>query len=158
MTLCHLLTPMTMNKNLSLKTTKHILKCWERSLKRKPNLSFIRVIKIYLLVMKIFGLCQCWLLCGLELIKSFKHLANQNFFIFWSFIVSCCFLILWFPNLGSSEGLFRYATSISKSLAGLAQLVLGNFLIINISCLLWAVYLVLLPAPIALRALNNLLE
>ena len=37
-------------KNLSAKTTKYILKCWERSVKRKPNLSFIRVIKIYLLI------------------------------------------------------------------------------------------------------------
>ena len=37
-------------KNLSAKTTKYILKCWERSLKRKPNLSFIRVIKFYLLI------------------------------------------------------------------------------------------------------------
>ena len=32
-------------KNLSANTTKYILKCWERSVKRKPNLSFIRVIK-----------------------------------------------------------------------------------------------------------------
>ena len=32
-------------KNLSAKTTKYILKCWEWSVKRKYNLSFIRVIK-----------------------------------------------------------------------------------------------------------------
>ena len=49
MTLRHLL-PRTMNKDLSAKTTKYILKCWERSVKRKLNLNFIRVIKIYLLI------------------------------------------------------------------------------------------------------------
>ena len=49
MTLRHLL-PRTMNKDLSTKTTKYILKCWERSVKRKLNLNFIRVIKIYLLI------------------------------------------------------------------------------------------------------------
>ena len=38
-----LLTPM--NKNLCAKTTKYIPKCWERSVKRKSNLSFITVIK-----------------------------------------------------------------------------------------------------------------
>ena len=36
---------MPINKKLSAKTTKYILKCWERSVKRKSNLSFIRVIK-----------------------------------------------------------------------------------------------------------------
>ena len=46
MTLCHLL-PMPICpwiKYLSAKTTKYILKCWERSVKRKSNISF-RVIK-----------------------------------------------------------------------------------------------------------------
>ena len=32
-------------KNLSANTTNYILKCWERSAKRKSNLNFIRVIK-----------------------------------------------------------------------------------------------------------------
>ena len=32
-------------KKLRAKTTKYILKCWERSVERKSNLSFIRVIK-----------------------------------------------------------------------------------------------------------------
>ena len=42
-TLHHLL-PMPMNKILSAKTNKYILKCWERSVKRKSNISF-RVMK-----------------------------------------------------------------------------------------------------------------
>ena len=42
--------PLTHNHDQSAKTTKHILKCWEISVKREPNLSFIRVIKIYLLI------------------------------------------------------------------------------------------------------------
>ena len=36
--------PCSWIKNLSAKTTKYILKCWERSVKRKSNISF-RVIK-----------------------------------------------------------------------------------------------------------------
>ena len=44
MTLCHLSYPCPWIKYLSAKTTKYILKCWERSVKRKPNISF-RVIK-----------------------------------------------------------------------------------------------------------------
>ena len=40
---------------------------------------------------------------------------------FWSFIVSCCFLILLLPNIASSEGLFRYATSISRCQASSRQ-------------------------------------
>ena len=48
-TLRHLI-PRPMNKNLSTKTTKYILKCWESSVKRKSNLSFIRVIKIHILI------------------------------------------------------------------------------------------------------------
>ena len=36
--------PCSWKKYLSAKTTKYILKCWERSVKRKPNISF-RVIK-----------------------------------------------------------------------------------------------------------------
>ena len=43
MTLHHPL-PMPINKILSAKTIKYILKCWERSVKRKSNISF-RVIK-----------------------------------------------------------------------------------------------------------------
>ena len=53
MTLRHLLSyswPWAWIKNLNAKTTKYILKCWERSVERKSNLSFIRVIKIYLLI------------------------------------------------------------------------------------------------------------
>ena len=42
--------PLTHNHDQSAKTTKHIPKCWEISVKREPNLSFIRVIKIYLLI------------------------------------------------------------------------------------------------------------
>ena len=34
--------PMLMKKNLNAKTTKYIPKCWERSVKRKSNLNFIR--------------------------------------------------------------------------------------------------------------------
>ena len=37
---------MSMNKNLSAKTTKYILKCWEM-LKKKSNLNFIRVITFF---------------------------------------------------------------------------------------------------------------
>ena len=37
--------PPLIKKNLSAMTTKYILKCWERSVKRNSNLSFIRVIK-----------------------------------------------------------------------------------------------------------------
>ena len=45
-TLLHHLLPMPMSiKNLSAKTTKYILICRERSVKRKSNVSFIRVIK-----------------------------------------------------------------------------------------------------------------
>ena len=46
MTLRHLL-PMTCPwiKNLSAKTTRYNLKCWEGSVKRKSNVSFTRVIK-----------------------------------------------------------------------------------------------------------------
>ena len=45
MTLCHLL-PMTMNKKLECKEHRK----GKRSAKRKPNLSFISLIKIYLLI------------------------------------------------------------------------------------------------------------
>ena len=66
----------------------------------------------------ILAISMFWLLCrSVEFIKGFKRLARHKFFIFRSFIVWCCFLILLFPNIGSSEGLFRYVTSISKSLA-----------------------------------------
>ena len=44
MTLCHLSYPCPWIKYLSAKTTKYILKCWERSVKRRSNTSF-RVIK-----------------------------------------------------------------------------------------------------------------
>ena len=37
--------PMPMNKTVSEKSTKYISKCWERSVKRKSNFSFIRAIK-----------------------------------------------------------------------------------------------------------------
>ena len=43
-------TQMTLHYLLSGKTTKYILKYWERSVKRKSNFSFIRVIKIHLLI------------------------------------------------------------------------------------------------------------
>ena len=44
MTLRHLLHPYPWIKISSAKTTKSILKCWERSVKRMSNLKFIRVI------------------------------------------------------------------------------------------------------------------
>ena len=44
MTSRHLL-PIPMNKKQSAKTTKYIPKCRERSVKRKSNISFMRVIK-----------------------------------------------------------------------------------------------------------------
>ena len=69
---------------------------------------------------------------------------------FWSFIVPCCSLILLLPNIVSSEGLFRYGTSISDFQI---CLVLGSphkhFLFYCFSSL---------PALIVLRALANLLE
>ena len=40
---------------------------------------------------------------------------------FWSFIVSCCSLILLLPNIVSSEGLFRYGTSISRCLINISS-------------------------------------
>ena len=47
----NLTSPLTHDHNKKLaKTTKYIVKYWERSLKRIPNLSFISVIKIYLLI------------------------------------------------------------------------------------------------------------
>ena len=158
-------------KYLSAKTTKYILKCWEKSIKRKSNgyqfqshkkfifwstfsymvktslkilwrwflvalsehLSLLAV-QLYHVRQTIFWLCQClyrppyyntnsffqrsfshfimhwWLLDGL-----FQFINNQGFkwTSFWSFIVSCCFLILLLPNIVSSEELFRYGTSIS---------------------------------------------
>ena len=67
-------------------------------------------------------------------------------------------LILLLPNKASLEGLFWYATSISRCLA---TLVFGSFLIINISSLVTAplaVYLAIMPAPIVLKTLGDLLE
>ena len=39
--------------------------------------------------------------------------TSEHRYSFWSFIVSCCSLILLLPNIASLEGLFRYGTSIS---------------------------------------------
>ena len=57
-------------------------------------------------------------------------------------------------NNPSSEGLLRYAISISRCLASF----LGSFLIIKISSTALAVCLALLPAPTVVRALANILE
>ena len=75
-------------------------------------------------LLRSFSLMHC--LAGLfsPLIKAFKCLAKHNFFISkFHFFMLCCSLILLLPNIISSEGLFKYATSISRYV----QLVLGSF-------------------------------
>ena len=49
--------PMSVNKNLRAKTAKYIPKFWERSPIRQPNLNFIRVIKIHLLIHMFYTQC-----------------------------------------------------------------------------------------------------
>ena len=191
-------------KYLSAKITKYILKCWERSVKRKSNISF-RVIKNSsfdqcFLMVKTFLKILWWrflvphsehllvssatLSCMTQNILTLSMLVYYNtnsFFLrsfslmhwlpglfsslikvlsvqlsitssFWSFIVSCCSLILLLSNIASSEGLFRYATSISRCLAS------WQFPHHHKHFLALAVYLALLPATIVLRSLANLLE
>ena len=153
---------------MTAKTITYILKCWERSVKRKSNISF-RVIKNSsfdqrFLMFKTFLKILWWRLlvphsehllvssatlsCMTQNILTLSMLVYYNtnsFFLrsfslmhwlpglfsslikvlsvqlsitssFWSFIVSCCSLILLLSNIASSEGLFRYATSISRCL------------------------------------------
>ena len=47
-------------KKLSAKTTKYILKCWEKSVKRRFNLNTIRVIKNHLLINIFYILTYTW--------------------------------------------------------------------------------------------------
>ena len=162
--------PCSWKKYLSAKTTKYILKCWERSVKRRSNTSF-RVIKNssfdqrflmvktsiktflktlwwrflvprseHLLVSSATLSCKTQNILTLSMLVHicyntniiqlfsrmfltyaltaglFQFINNQGFkwTSFWSFIVSCCFLILLLPNIVSSEELFRYGTSISR--------------------------------------------
>ena len=47
-------------KTLSAKTTKYILKCWEKSVKRRSNLNAIRVIKNHFLINIFYILTYIW--------------------------------------------------------------------------------------------------
>ena len=119
------------------------------------HLSLLAV-QLYHVRQTIFWLCQClyrppyyntnsffqrsfshfimhwWLLDGL-----FQFINNQGFkwTSFWSFIASCCALILLLPNIVSSKELFRHGTSISRYIS----LILVSFPIDIFSrpCLLW---------------------
>ena len=56
---------------MSAKTTKYILKCWERSAKRKSNLSFIRVTKIDLLINVFY----------MSMVKTFLKIIWRRFLV-----------------------------------------------------------------------------
>ena len=66
---------------------------------------------------------------------------------FWSFILSCCSLILFLPSIASSGGLIRYGTSNFGQVQFLVSL------LVNISSTTTP-----LPALIVLRTLANLFE
>ena len=94
---------------------------------RTQNVSSLTV-ELYTLRQKIFQLGQCkytviqiaffWdishlsagLFCSVIKVLSFLGITS----LFWSFIVSCCSLILLLPNIACFEGLFRYGTKISR--------------------------------------------
>ena len=118
-----------MNKKLTANTSKDIPKFWERSVRRKPDLDFIRFMwstfSIYMVQTFLKTLLWRFIVSRSELTyvysglftslikvwKVFQFLMTSSF---WSFIVWCSSLILLIPNITPSKELFRYATSISR--------------------------------------------
>ena len=78
MTWCHLLSypwPWAWIKNLNAMTTKYIPKCVERSLKRKSNLSFIRIFWSMFSICMWFGKTFLKILCWWQfLVPCSEHL------------------------------------------------------------------------------------
>ena len=106
MTLYHFLHPWPWIKNLCAKTTKSIPKCWKRSVKRKCNLNFVRVIKNSSFYDQHFSCSKPWNILWNVLTLSMLVYYIQIAF-FWEVSHLCTAWSVQFSNINHGFKCFR---------------------------------------------------